>query len=105
MIEILFIFCALLLYALGAVVYTIFAIYKKFVYFKRENIQGVLRFNVFNFPCFLGWSTVYTGQGYLQGMGCNIKICKLEIGHFSCILDYKFDVESEWLESLKKKLQ
>jgi hypothetical protein len=57
------------------------------------------------------WCDIYQGRGYLQGLGLDIKVKRLDFfinkqgwPKFSIITDIKVDVESNWLNKLKEKL-
>lgn len=43
------------------------------------------------------WESHYTGRGYIEGAGFDIKIKRLKIFNLSFITDIKIDVDAEWL--------
>jgi len=53
-----------------------------------------------------GKATIYSGTGYLQGMGVDIELDVFEIRRFGIriIKDIKFSANSEWLRDLKERM-
>lgn len=50
------------------------------------------------------WEAHYTGIGYIEGAGFDLKIRRLKILGFSFITDIRLNVEGEWLTKRKDNL-
>lgn len=50
-------------------------------------------------------ASVYTGRGYLQGLGIDINVEYSVIFGFEFISRIKVDVDAEWLRTLKLRIE
>jgi hypothetical protein len=48
--------------------------------------------------------TVYGGQGYTQGTGFTLSQKVLTLGKIRIVTGIIFDIDSEWMRSLKRKI-
>lgn len=49
--------------------------------------------------------TVYTGTGYIQGMGMDVEKTEVSIFGIKLITDIKVEVNKEWLRNLKARMK
>ena len=50
-------------------------------------------------------ASVYTGRGYLQGLGIDINVEYSVVFGFEFIRSIKVDVDEEWLRTLKVRIE
>ena len=51
-----------------------------------------------------GWCTLYTGRGYIQGIGFDIDYKSFELGRLKIITNIRFSVDSEWMRNLRHRI-
>jgi hypothetical protein len=66
-------------------------------------MNGIKHFKILWLPCSYGWHTLYSGLGYIQGMGFDLAYKALTIGKFKVITDISFIQKTEWIRDLKTR--